>query len=66
VARRAAADGVSEDEARKRLYQGNLLGRVVDARDIANVVTFLVSPKGSIINGDVVAVGGGVPRVIYY
>jgi NAD(P)-dependent dehydrogenase (short-subunit alcohol dehydrogenase family) len=66
VARRATADGVSEDEARKRLYQGNLLGRVVDARDIANVVTILVSPKGSIINGDVVAVVGGVPRVIYY
>ena len=66
IARRAAADGISEDEARKRLYTGNLLGRVVDARDIASVVTFLVSPKGEIVNGDVVTVGGGVPRAIYY
>jgi len=66
VARRAAADGVSEEEAKKRIYQGNLLGRVIDARDIANVVTFLVSPKAVAINGDVVTASGGVPRAIYY
>ncbi len=66
VARRAAADGVSEEEARKRLYQGNLLGRVMEARDIANVVTFLASPKAAAVNGDVVVAGGGVPRAIYY
>lgn len=66
VARRAAADGVSEEEAKKRIYQGNLLGRVINAQDIAHVVTFLVSPKGSVINGDVVTASGGVPRVIYY
>jgi NAD(P)-dependent dehydrogenase (short-subunit alcohol dehydrogenase family) len=66
IARRAAADGVSEDEAKKRLYQGNLLGRVVEAKDIACVVAFLVSPKGAIVNGDVVTAGGGTPRMIYY
>jgi hypothetical protein len=29
-------------------------------------VAFLVSPKGAIVNGDVVTAGGGAPRAIYY
>jgi NAD(P)-dependent dehydrogenase (short-subunit alcohol dehydrogenase family) len=66
IARRAAADGISEEEARKRLYQGNVQGRVIEARDIAHVVTFLASPKAVAINGDVVVAGGGIPRAIYY
>jgi enoyl-[acyl-carrier-protein] reductase (NADH) len=41
-------------------------GRVIEARDIAYVVTFLASPKAVAINGDVVVAGGGVPRAIYY
>lgn len=66
VARRAAADGISEEEAKQRMYGVNIQGRVVDARDVANVVTFLCSPKAFAINGDVVVAGGGAPRAIYY
>ena len=44
----------------------NLLGRWIDAHDIANVVTFLASPKAAAINGDVIAAGGGVKGSIYY
>lgn len=66
IARRAAADGVSEEEAKKRLYQGNVQARVIEARDIASVIVFLASPKAVAINGDVVVASGGVPRAIYY
>lgn len=44
----------------------NLLGRLIDASDIAHVVTFLASPLSIAINGDAVAVGGGIPGAIYY
>ena len=44
----------------------NSLGRIIDAREIAHVVTFLASPKAVAINGDVIAAGGGVGRGIYY
>ncbi|HEX6513162.1 MAG TPA: SDR family oxidoreductase, partial [Chloroflexota bacterium] len=66
VARRAAADGISAEGARKQLYEGNLQGRIIAARDVAHVVTFLASPKAVAISGDVVVAGGGTPRVIYY
>jgi NAD(P)-dependent dehydrogenase (short-subunit alcohol dehydrogenase family) len=45
---------------------GNLVGRMIDAREVAYVVTFLASPKSVAIDGDAIAVGGGVPGVIYY
>ena len=44
----------------------NLIGRVVDASDIANVVAFLCSPRAIAINGSVVELGGGVAGPIYY
>jgi NAD(P)-dependent dehydrogenase (short-subunit alcohol dehydrogenase family) len=44
----------------------NLVGRWIDAREIAYVVAFLASPKAVAINGDVIAAGGGVGRNIYY
>jgi NAD(P)-dependent dehydrogenase (short-subunit alcohol dehydrogenase family) len=44
----------------------NLVGRMIDAREVAYVVTFLASPKSVAIDGDTIAAGGGVPGVIYY
>jgi NAD(P)-dependent dehydrogenase (short-subunit alcohol dehydrogenase family) len=44
----------------------NLVGRMIDASEIAHVVTFLASPKSVAIDGDTIAAGGGVPRAIYY
>ena len=44
----------------------NLVGRIIDAAEVAYVVAFLASPKSVAIDGDTITVGGGVPRVIYY
>src|SRR5437660_9503936 len=65
VAARAQRQGVSFEEAEKRMVN-NLVGRWIDAREIAYVVTFLASPRSAAINGDVIAAGGGIKGVIYY
>jgi NAD(P)-dependent dehydrogenase (short-subunit alcohol dehydrogenase family) len=66
VARLASAEGVTQAEAEKRLFGGSLIGRIVDAEEVAAVVAFLASPKSVAINGDAIAAGGGTPRSIYY
>jgi NAD(P)-dependent dehydrogenase (short-subunit alcohol dehydrogenase family) len=65
VAARAERLGISPEEAERRMVS-NLAGRLIDAREIAYVVTFLASPRAVAINGDVIAAGGGVPGSIYY
>jgi NAD(P)-dependent dehydrogenase (short-subunit alcohol dehydrogenase family) len=65
IASLAERQGISIDDAEKRMVN-NLVGRLIDARDIAYVVTFLASPKAAAINGDVIAAGGGVRGVIHY
>jgi len=65
IASLAQRQGISEADAEKRMVN-NLLGRWVDARDIAHIVTFLASPKAAAINGDVIAAGGGARGSIYY
>jgi NAD(P)-dependent dehydrogenase (short-subunit alcohol dehydrogenase family) len=65
VAARAERQNISQEEAEQRMVN-NLVGRWIDARDIAYVVTFLASPKAGAINGDVIAAGGGIPGPIYY
>jgi NAD(P)-dependent dehydrogenase (short-subunit alcohol dehydrogenase family) len=66
IARRAEADGVSEAEAEKALYGGSLIGRIVEAEEVAAIVAFLASPRSVAINGDAIAAGGGSPRAIHY
>jgi NAD(P)-dependent dehydrogenase (short-subunit alcohol dehydrogenase family) len=66
VAALAERLGVSTEAAERRMAQGNLLGRLVEAREVADVITFLASPRSVAINGDVIAVGGGATRAIYY
>ena len=44
----------------------NSVRRLIDAREIAYVVTFLASPKSIAITGDAIAAGGGVGRAIHY
>jgi NAD(P)-dependent dehydrogenase (short-subunit alcohol dehydrogenase family) len=65
IAALAERQGISPEEAEQRMVN-NLVGRWIDARDIAYVVTFLASPKAVAINGDVIAAGGGTRGVIYY
>ncbi len=66
MAARAAAQGVSVELVEKQMAEGNSIQHLVDASEVANVVAFLCSPKSIAINGDVIAAGGGVPRVIHY
>jgi NAD(P)-dependent dehydrogenase (short-subunit alcohol dehydrogenase family) len=57
-------EATSEEAAQRPA--ANLAGRMIDAREVAYVVTFLASPKSVAIDGDAIAAGGGVPGVIYY
>ena len=66
VAARAAAQGVSEHDVEEIMASGNSIQHLVDAREVADVVAFLCSPKSRAINGDAIAVGGGAPRSIHY
>lgn len=55
----------TSDEARAR-PANNLVGRLIDASEVAFLVAFLASPKSVAVSGDVIAAGGGVPLSIYY
>jgi NAD(P)-dependent dehydrogenase (short-subunit alcohol dehydrogenase family) len=58
--------GVTAQEVEAQMNSANLLGRLVDAREVAWIVAFLCSPKAVAINGDAVAVGGGMRGAIHY
>lgn len=61
----AAETGASVAELEAELA-GNSVRRVIDAREVADVVTFLASPRSVAITGDAIAAGGGVPGPVYY
>lgn len=63
---RARARGVTTDEVRAEMDGRNLVGRMISADDIADVVAFLASPRSVAINGDAVVAGGGAPGPIHY
>ena len=60
------AQGVAPAAVEQQMAAGNSINHLVDATEVAWVVAFLCSPKSRAINGDAVAVGGGVPRAIHY
>jgi NAD(P)-dependent dehydrogenase (short-subunit alcohol dehydrogenase family) len=62
----AASRGETLDAARQRMADQNSVRRIIDAKDIAQVVAFLASPLSVAITGDSIAAGGGVGRAIYY
>jgi NAD(P)-dependent dehydrogenase (short-subunit alcohol dehydrogenase family) len=62
----AAANGITADEAAARMASQVSIGRLVTAAEVADVVTFLASPRSVAINGDAVAAGGGARGVIHY
>ena len=66
VRRRMAQTGRTEAEVLSDMARRNVLGRIIDSTEVAAVVAFLCSPRAIAINGDAIAVGGGVPGAIFY
>jgi NAD(P)-dependent dehydrogenase (short-subunit alcohol dehydrogenase family) len=63
VAARAEAMGQTVEEVERRMV---IIGRVVEAEEVAYVVAFLASPKSVAVTGDAIACGGGWRGAIYY
>ena len=57
--RREKATGISAAELRRRAASGNAIQRWVEAREVADVVTFVASPRAASISGEVIAASGG-------
>jgi NAD(P)-dependent dehydrogenase (short-subunit alcohol dehydrogenase family) len=57
----ASRRGITPEEAEREMAERALMGRVIDAEEIAYVVAFLASPRASAISGEVIGVGGGEP-----
>jgi NAD(P)-dependent dehydrogenase (short-subunit alcohol dehydrogenase family) len=64
-AARAAAGGPPVEVAEAAAAR-NSLRRPIDASEVADVITFLASPRSESITGDAVAVGGGLPGFVSY
>jgi NAD(P)-dependent dehydrogenase (short-subunit alcohol dehydrogenase family) len=64
--RLAEQHGVSPEEIARRFGERAAIGRMATAAEVADVVTFLASPRSVAINGDAVAAGGGARGSIYY
>jgi NAD(P)-dependent dehydrogenase (short-subunit alcohol dehydrogenase family) len=63
-AERAQREGVTVAEIERRAAQNNAIHRIVDAAEIAQVVTFLASTKAAAITGVAIdASGGSIPVV---
>jgi NAD(P)-dependent dehydrogenase (short-subunit alcohol dehydrogenase family) len=61
----AQAQGIAAEQVEKRVADTSSLQRLANPQEIAYVVAFLASPKSAVINGDVIAAGGGVGQAIY-
>jgi NAD(P)-dependent dehydrogenase (short-subunit alcohol dehydrogenase family) len=65
ISRLAAARRITEEEAERSLAT-NSIRRLVDADEVASIVTFLASPRSVAVNGDAIVCGGGQPGPIFY
>jgi len=66
LAEQAESLHISETEVMARLASDVSVGRLITAAEVADVVTFLASPRSVAVNGDVLTVGGGAKRAIHY
>jgi NAD(P)-dependent dehydrogenase (short-subunit alcohol dehydrogenase family) len=62
----AERHGTDVEAAERSLARSVSIGRLVSAAEVADVVTFLASPRSVAVNGDAIAAGGGVRGPIYY
>jgi NAD(P)-dependent dehydrogenase (short-subunit alcohol dehydrogenase family) len=63
---RAQTQGITAEDAERQFAEGNSIRHLVTAEEVADVVTFLASPRSIAINGDAIAVGGGAGTAIHY
>lgn len=61
----ARARAVTPEETVRALSEGIAIGRLVTAAEVADVVTFLASPRSVAITGDAIAVGGGARGAVH-
>lgn len=66
VAKAAVDQNVSEEEIRKRFASRSILGRFVEAREIAATIAFLCSPFADAINGEALDLSGGCVGMMRY
>ena len=66
IAARAAASGQSPEAVEQAMAANVVIGRLVDAAEVADVVAFLASPRSVAITGDAIACGGGSRGAIHY
>ncbi len=52
----------SDEETRRQLEEGTLVGRIADPSEIAAAVIYLASPAGAYLTGKVIEVDGGLDR----
>ncbi len=62
----AQASNSTPEAAEARLAAASSIRRIVTAEEVADVVTFLASPRSVAITGDAIAAGGGRAGAIYY
>lgn len=60
-----ATDSRAFDDAMTARARANALGRIIDASEVADVVTFLASPRAMAANGAIVTVDGGHPGPLW-
>ncbi len=63
---RALARGVPVETILQEMNNANSVRKLIDAREIAYIATFLASHKSIAITGDAIAAGGGVGSAIHY
>lgn len=51
--------GITDEEARAKLNEGNPTGRIISAQEVTAAVMFLASPGASMVNGHALTVSGG-------
>ncbi|AJR24194.1 hypothetical protein TZ53_11115 [Sphingobium sp. YBL2] len=66
IAKVAADQKVSEEEVRRRFASRSILGRFIDAREIAATIAFLCSPLAGAINGESLDLSGGCVGMMRY